>query len=169
MRGAQMMARVRKQAVTGVMPPSVEEAVIRETWPSVARAAGIAGLGRALTRTVVLAPLAWLLMAPFYFSKVLPFLACRYTLTNRRLMIRRGWKARPTHQIALNEIDDIQIVKDANSDFFRAATVDVYSGGKVALKLPGTPEPESFVNAVINACRAWAPGKMKAPFIPASA
>jgi hypothetical protein len=163
------MVRVRKQAVTGVMPPSVGEAVIRETWPSVARSPGIAGLGRALTRTVVLAPLAWLLMAPFYFSKVLPFLGRRYTLSNRRLMIRRGVKAVPGQQISLNEIDDIRIVKDANSDFFRAATVEVYSNGHVVLKLPGTPEPEAFVNAVINACRAWAPGKLKAPFVPASA
>jgi hypothetical protein len=161
------MVRVRKQAVTGVMPPSVEEAVIRETWPSVSRSSGIAALGRALTRTIVLAPLAWLLMAPLYFSKVLPLVGRRYALTNRRLMICRGVKAVPAQQIALNEIDDVRIVKDANSDFFRAATVEVYSNGQVVLKLPGTPEPEAFVNAVINACRAWAPGKMNAPFVPA--
>jgi hypothetical protein len=163
------MVRVRKQAITGVMPPSVGEAVIRETWPSVARSPVIAGLGQALTRTILLAPLAWLLMAPVYFSKVLPFLGIRYTLTNRRLMICRGVKAKPSREIALNEIDDVRIVKDANSDFFRAANVEVYANGQVVLKLPGTPEPESFVNAVINACRAWAPGKMKAPFVPASA
>jgi hypothetical protein len=161
------MAKVRKQAVTGVMPPSVEEAIIRENWPSVASWPGLASLGRALTGTIILAPLAWLLMAVPYFLKVAPFAACRYTLTNRRLMVRRGWIARPTRQIALNEIDDLQIVKDANSDFFRAATVDVISNGQVALKLPGMPEPEAFVNAVINACRAWAPGRMKAPFVPA--
>src|ERR1700688_700472 len=106
-----IMVRVRKQAITGVMPPSVGEAVIRETWPSLARSPGIAGLGRALTRTIVLAPLAWLLMAPFYFSKVLPVLGVRYTLTNRRLMICRGVMAKPSQQIALNEIDDIRIVK----------------------------------------------------------
>jgi hypothetical protein len=46
--------------------------------------------------------------------------------------------------------------------------VEVYSNGRVALKLAGTPAPEAFVHAIINACRAWAPGKMKAPFVPAS-
>jgi hypothetical protein len=82
-------------------------------------------------------------------------------------MIRRGLKRRPGQQVALNEIDDLRIVKDANSDFFRAATVEVLANGNVVLKLPGTPEPEAFVNAVVNACRAWAPGKMKAAFVPA--
>jgi hypothetical protein len=162
------MMMARTQAVTGVTPPSVGEAVIRETWPSVASAPGLASLGRLLTGTIILAPLAWLLMAPIYFGKLLPFIACRYTLTNRRLMIRRGWRKKPTHQIELADIDDVRVVKDANSDFFRAATIELYSQSRVALKLPGTPEPEAFANAVINACRAWAPGKMQAPFISAA-
>ena len=163
------MVKVRKQAVTGVVPPSVEEAIIRENWPSVAAWPGLAGLGRVLTRTILLAPLAWLLMALPYFLKVGPIWACRYTLTNRRLMVRRGWKRKPTRQIALNEIDAIRVVKDANSDFFRAATLQVMSNGQVALTLPGTPGPEAFAHAVTNACRAWAPGRMKSPFVPASA
>jgi hypothetical protein len=161
------MEKVREQAVAGLTPPSVGEAVIRENWPSVAAWPELASLGRALTRTIVLAPLAWLLMALPFFLKVAPFAARRYTLTNRRLMIRRGLKRRPGQQVALNEIDDLRIVKDANSDFFRAATVEIIANGNVVLKLPGTPEPEAFVNAVVNACRAWAPGKMKAAFVPA--
>lgn len=161
------MAKVRKQAVTGLIPPSADEAVIRENWPSVAAWPGLAGLGRALTRTIVLAPLAWLVMALPYFLKVAPFAARRYTLTNQRLMIRRGLTRKPGQQVKLTEIDDLRVVKDANSDFFRAATVEVVSNGNVVLKLPGTPEPEAFVNAVTNACRAWAPGKMKAAFVPA--
>src|SRR5437763_17052813 len=79
------------QAVTGVMPPELAEANIRTVWPSVTEVSpGIANLGRALIKTVVLAPLAWLLMAPLYFKKILPFLAKRYTLTNRRLVVQRG-------------------------------------------------------------------------------
>ena len=170
------------QVVTGVVPPELGEAKIREAWPSVASKPALATVGRKLTATVVLAPLAWLLMSSVYFGKLLPIVGRRYRLTNRRLMIRKGWtniadahaaladiKTIPGVQVALADIDDVRMVLDGNSDFFRAADVEVYSNGQVVLKLPGTPEPDSFVNAVINACRAWAPGKLKAPFVPASA
>ena len=161
---------IRQQAVTGVIPPELAEARIREAWPSVARISVLASLGRALTGTIVLAPLAWLLMSGAYFSKLLPFLMTRYTLTNRRLMIRKGWGGKPTKEVALADIDEVRVVSDANSDFFRAGTLEIVSGGQVVLTLPGLPEPDAFRHAVINACTAWVPGKAKTlPFIAASA
>jgi hypothetical protein len=163
------MNDVRRQVVTGVVPPQLGEALIREVWPSVAAHPAVAGLGRALTRTIVAAPLAWLLMAPFYFLKVLPFLARRYTLTNRRLMVQRGLKPKPTDQVALAEIDDVRVTRDANSEFYRAGTLEVLSQGKVVLTLPGVPEPESLRHSIINAVKAWVPGKANAPIVPASA
>jgi len=164
------MVDYRQQAVTGVVPPDVGEARIREVWPSVASAPAIAGLGQKLTRTIVLAPLAWLIMSAVYFGKLLPFAAKRYTLTNRRLMIRHGWKGTPAHEIPLAKIDDVRVVNDAHSDFFRAGTLEILEGGNVVMKLPGTPEAEAFRIAVLNARNAWVPGKAKTmPFIAASA
>jgi hypothetical protein len=163
------MTQAPVQAVTGVVPPELSEARIREAWPSVAAFPALANLGRTLTGTVVLAPLAWLLMASVYFGKLLPFLACRYTVTNRRVMIRRGWSARPRHEIALGDIDDVRVVTDANSDFFRAGTIEILSKGLVALTLYGVPSPESFRHAILNARNAWVPGKAKGPWQPASA
>src|SRR5262249_21017869 len=151
----------------GVVAPQLGEALIREAWPSVA-ATPAAALGRTLTRTIVLAPLAWLLMAPFYFFKILPFLAKRYTLTNRRLMIQRGLKPAPTVEVKLEEIDDVKLVTDANSQFFRAGNLEIVCNGRVAMTLAGVPEADSFRQAIINSCNAWAPGKMKRPFISAS-
>src|SRR5262249_38080574 len=139
----------RMQVITGVVPPQSGEAMIRELWPSVARRPAVAGLGKMLNelggkvaRTGILFPIGlliaaagWMLMAPFYFSKVMPFLAQRYTLTNRRLMIRRGWKAKPSHEVALADIDDVRVVKDANSDFFMAGNLEIISKGEVRLTL----------------------------------
>ena len=174
----------RKQIITGVVPPQAGEAMIRELWPSVAAHPAVAGLGKNLTqiagkiaRTVVLFPVglaiaavAWVIMAPTYFGKLLPFVAKRYTLTNRRLMIRRGLKPKPSKEVALADIDDIRIVKDANSDFFMSGTVEVISKGQVVLKLPGVPGPEAFRHAILNAVKAWVPGKAAdGSFIPASA
>ena len=161
----------RQQPVTGVVPPQVAEAKIRETWPSVSRAPGVANLGRLLTRTILLAPLGWLVMSLLYFSKVAPVFARRYTLTNRRLMVRHGWSGKVAGEIPLADIDEVRIQTDANSDFFRAATLEILSGGQVRLTLPGTPEAEAFRIAILNACNAWVPGRTSktVPFVPASA
>jgi hypothetical protein len=159
----------RKQIVTGLVPPQLGEAKIREVWPSVTAHPGVARLGQTLTRTIIGAPLAWLLMAPFYFLKILPGLARRYTLTNQRLMIRRGMKAQPTHEVPLDAIDDVRLRTEGTSAFFRAGDLDIVSQGKVVLTLQGVPEPESFRHSIMQAVKAWVPGKASGPFVPAKA
>jgi hypothetical protein len=120
--------------------------------------------------TIVLAPLAWLLLAPAYFKKVLPILGRRYTLTNRRLMIQRGWVRKVVQEVALADIDDVRVHADGNSAFYRAATLEIISKDQVVMKLPGVKDPESFRHAIVNAYKAWVPGKaVTGNFVPASA
>ena len=157
------------QVITGVMPPQLGEARIREAWPSVHCQPAVASIGRMLTGTIVLAPLAWLLMAPVYFGKVLPIIGRRYTLTNRRLMIRKGWKCGIGQEIALADIDAVRVAADANSDFFRAANLEIVSKGEVVMTLRGVPEPDGFRHAILNSCNAWVPNRARGPFIAASA
>jgi hypothetical protein len=157
------------QVITGVVPPQLAEARIRDAYPSVASAPAIAGLGRALTRTIVLAPLGWLVMSAVYFGKLLPVVGKRYSLTNRRVMIRKGWKGLPSAEIALADIDDVRVVTDGNSDFFRAGNLEIVSKGQVALTLAGVPEPEGYRHAILNARNAWVPGRTSGAFVPASA
>ncbi len=162
----------RKQAVTGLVPPQVDEAKIRDVWPSVSAFPAVAALGQKLMRSIVLAPMGWLLLAPFYFRKVLPVfgLARRYTLSNRRLMIQKGLKPVPSQEVALADIDEVRIKEDDNSKFYRAATLEIISKGQVVMTLLGVPNPESFRHAILNACTAWVPGKaVTGNFIPASA
>jgi Bacterial PH domain len=164
------MADSQAFPISGVVPPELAEARIREIWPSVARMPFVAGLGRSLTRTIVLAPLAWLVMSIAYFGKLMPVLMRRYLLTNRRLMVRVGWSGKPSAEAPLDKIDQVRVVTDANSDFFRAGTIEIVNGAHVILTLTGVPEPHSFRWAILNARNAWVPGKSKTlPFIPASA
>ena len=163
---------VARQAVAGLTAPQTSEALIRETWPTVVDAnAGAAALGKKLINSIVLAPLGWLLMAPLYFKKILPYFARRYTLTNRRIMIQRGLKPKPAQEVALADIDDVRLVPGSFDQFFETGTLEVVAKGQVALTLTGVPEPESFRWAIVNACAAWVPGKSKivGAFIPASA
>jgi hypothetical protein len=161
-----------RQAVAGLTPPQVGEAVIREAWPTVLNASpAAAALGQKLIRSVFLAPLGWLLLAPLYFKKIMPFLARRYTITNRRVMIRRGLKPSPTHEVALADIEDVRLAAGSLDEFYKSGTLEVIAKGQVALTLTGVPEPEGFRRALLNACAAWVPGKGKivGAFIPASA
>ena len=153
------MVDARKEVATGMTTPLNEEVMIREVWPSVTAVPAAAALGQKLIRSIVLAPLGWLLLLPVYFLKILPFVAKRYTLTNRRLMIRRGLKATPAQQVTLEQIDDVRLVESSIDKFFRSATLEILSGEKVALSLPAVPEADSFRRAVLDTRIAWAPRK----------
>src|SRR5438093_8857816 len=75
------------QPVTGVVPPQLAEATIRTVWPSVTAASpAAANLARPLMRSIVLAPLGWVVLI-WPFVKRLLFVPRRYALTNHRLLI----------------------------------------------------------------------------------
>ena len=159
-----VFADPRTQAVTGVTPPQLGEAIIRDVWPSVAAHPGPAGLARACYRTIILAPIGWLVLAPIYFTKLLAVgpglsgLATRYRLTNRRLMICKGFKPVPEKEVPLDRIKDVKLVTDANSEFFLAGRLDVMDpAGQTVLTLPGVREPESVRQAILQAAAAWGP------------
>jgi hypothetical protein len=159
-----------RQAVAGLMPPQLGEAMIREVWPSVVGyAPGLCGMAAALMRSVVLAPLGWLLLAPVFGRKFSPVICRRYTVTNRRLMIRTGLRPAPKQEVPLADIDDVRVVPESLDAFYRAGDLEVLSRGQVVMKLPGVPEPESFRHSILNAVRAWVPEKAKGPWVPASA
>jgi hypothetical protein len=213
-----------RQAVAGVMPPQLSEALVREVWPTVGHGQSAmanlgkrlirtglptptsatwwsavanlgkrlirtvflaplgwalltvvrvqpaaANLGKRLIRTVFLAPLGWGLLAPLFLAKFAPVVCQRYTLTNRRLMVQRGWKPAPRDEVPLEQIDEVRLDPASYDAFYHSGTLEVVSGGKVALRLTGVPEPEGFRQAIVNAVHAWVPAKAKGPFLPASA
>jgi hypothetical protein len=166
-------AAAPRQAVAGLMPPQLDEALIREGWPTVvAFSPGISRLGERLMKTIVLAPFAWFfLLAPLFLWKFRPFFCKRYTLTNRRLMIQRGIKPQPVAglEVPLADIDDVRIADGTYDPFYLSGDLEVLSKGQVRLRLRGAPEPESFRHAILNAVKAWVPEKAKGPFLPASA
>jgi hypothetical protein len=142
---------------------------IREVWPTVARAPAIAGIGKMLNNTIVLAPLGWLIMSLVYFGKVLPIVGIRYRLTDKKIAIVRGWSGAVSQAIALGDIDDVKLDTASIDQFFRSADLQVMSGGKVEMTLTAVPDAESFRHMILDARNAWAPGKVKLlPFIAAS-
>lgn len=158
-----------RQAVSGVIPPQLGEATIRDVRPSVVEASGaVAALGKRLILSIFLAPLGWMVMLPLFLKKLSPFVCRRYTLTNRRLMIQTGLKPSPVEEIPLAEIDEVRIDPASIDSFFRSGDLEIVARGVVKMRLVGVREPESFRRAILNAATAWA-GKPAGPFMPASA
>lgn len=142
---------------------------IREIWPSVKRVPAIANLGKMLNNTIIFAPLGWLIMSVVYFSKVLPIVAVRYRLTDKRIMILGGWNGSISQQVLLADIDDVVLDGDSIDHFFRSADLKIMSLGEVAMTLTAVPDAESFRHMILDARNAWAPGRVKSlPFISAS-
>jgi len=176
------MGDMRMQAVMGVIPPEVAEARIAVRWPSVAAYGGVAKLGASMQQTAnglfrwtlnqpavlagllmfvtvplafLLAAPAWLLMAPPYYLKVLPVFMTRYTLTNRRIMIQRGWSLKPVQEVKLEDIEAVKVAAGSEQPFFLAADLEILSAGKPALTLKGVKEYQQFKIVLENAYLAW--------------
>jgi hypothetical protein len=159
-----------EQAITGVTPPQLTEARIREEWPTVMGVSPtLATLARKLMQSLVLLPLGFLLLLPLFLRKIGPFVCRRYTLTNRRLMIQRGLKPTPVQEISLGDIDEVRLDPAKIDPFYISATLEIVSKGQVVMTLPGTPEPEGFRQAIVNAYTSWVPNNAKGPFQAASA
>ncbi len=155
---------------TGTMAAEDKETRIRLVWPTVARVPAVAGLGKLLTNTIVLAPLGWIVMGFFYFSKVLPVIGVRYLLTDKRIKILRGWKGNASQAVPLADIDDVKLDPASIDQFFRSADLQIITGGKVEMTLTAVPDAASFRHTILDARNAWAPGKVKMlPFISAAA
>lgn len=164
-----MSTVITTQPIAGLTPPDQFEARVRDRFPSVAANFAIATLGHRLTQTIFLAPVAWVIMALPFFGKLLPVIGRKYRITNRRVMICAGWTMKPVAEVPLAQIDDVRVIPDANSNFFRAATLEIVTAGKVAMTLPGVPEPEAFRQTILNTRDAWVPEKVKQlPFISAA-
>ena len=158
------LAQLHTQAIAGVVAPRMQEAMLREVWETVAANVAATSLVRKLLGTIVLAPLGWLLIAPLFAKRLLGFLpglgflTVKFTLTNRRLMIRKGMKPVPGLEIRLDEIGDVRLIADANTAFYGTANLEVHKkDGSVAFTLAGVPDPESFRQAILQARDAWGP------------
>lgn len=132
------MTDMRQQAITGVVPPQVSEALIAVRWPSLAATtAGQIGAriqlaARDLLRAVMRLPFvlaallivpmtviaivmvlpAWLLMAPFFLLRILPGTATRYALSNQRLMVQKDklkFMGLPVPAVRLAPVQEVKL------------------------------------------------------------
>ena len=141
------------QAIAGVTPSQSQEMTVMIVWPSIARLP----LGRFLGRlyecpygfyifTVgnILALLSAPLAMVLYFLKVLPGIAIRYRLTNRRVVVERGMLGVYERGVELDRFNAIDIEVRPGQAWFDAGDLVFRLDQTETFRLAGVSRPDAF-------------------------
>lgn len=153
-----------KQAIPGVVPPGVAEATIHVIRPSMAaypvgrfigRMCSIqAGVGGILTVGNLMALALIPLALAIYLRNLGPWFACRYRLTNRRLILERGMTNEPERWVSLDDFDNIEIKTLPGQEWYPAGELIFRKGTIETFRLSGVRNPEAFRQVCLKAQRA---------------
>jgi hypothetical protein len=149
-----------KQAIAGVAPPELSEVTVMTVWPSFAatgcgRFLGLllaiqAGFG--MFRVGRLGALLLMPVAPvLYMYLRLPGVVRRYRLTNRRVAVLRGVRAKVEWFVDLDRFDAIEVVVRPGQEWYHAGDLVFRKGALETFRLPGVPRPETFRHTCLKA------------------
>jgi hypothetical protein len=153
------------QAIAGVTPAQTQETTVMTVWPSVAAY----GLGRTLGQLydirmpdIYFLRLGRLLALAFipvslvlFFLRVAPYVGTRYTLTNRRLIVHKGWKMAEDKAIDLDRFDKIEVEVLPGQSWYDAGDLVFKLGNVETFRLSGVSRPEAFRSTVFKAHQVY--------------
>jgi hypothetical protein len=143
-----------KSPFSGIVPSELGEVPSVTIWPTI----GALPAGRLVGRLAetrlgwgewfTVGKLLALATIPISLSvfcwQLMPYVCRRYTLTNRRILIRRGLLPADEHWISLDEFDAVAIDVLPGQDWLHAGDVVFKRAGNEVLRLPGVSRPEVF-------------------------
>jgi hypothetical protein len=142
------------QPIAGVAPPELSEVTCKVVWPTIAAtragrlvgqlAAVRLGWGEFFTLGKLLAVAAIPLSLAVFAWQLMPYICRRYTLTNRRIVIRKGLTAADGRWISLDEFDAIDVEVLPGQAWLHAGDLVFRHGELAVLRLAGVPRPETF-------------------------
>lgn len=151
-------------AISGVAPAQEAEVNVMTVFPSLAASPIGEALGRiyalewgipigafrlSIGKLAVLAfiPVSLLL----YALGIAPFVSRRYSLTNRRVLVQRGWMSVPERWIGFERFDAVDVVQSPGQVWFRAADL-IFRKGKVeTFRLAAVPHADAFRSTILKA------------------
>lgn len=153
---------MKKQAIAGVSPQTVGETTIQTVWPSHAMHWFAYFLGENVYSIEwpgvyifrlgnLLAFLSIPLILPIFFYYLLPIVAIRYRLTNRRVMVMRGMIAEEERSIALDAFDRIDIDVKPGYVWYGVGDLVFYRGNVECFRLEAVSQPETFRHTCLKA------------------
>lgn len=158
-----------KQAIAGVTPFDMDEATVMTVWPSNAAIwLGPLPLGRLLGRLYSvqggfyifkLSSLFCLLSIPLalvlYLKRVGPFVATRYRLTNRRVIVEAGLKCKESKSIGLDRFDSVDVELLPGQQWYDAGDLVFRRGDVETFRLEGVSRPHAFRETCIKAQKSF--------------
>jgi hypothetical protein len=152
------------QPIAGVTPSELSEVTCKVAWPTVGATRlgqlvgrladvrlgwGVFTLGNLLALATIplsLAAFSWQLM---------PYVCRRYSLTNRRIIIRKGLLPADHRWIAFDEFDAIDVAVLPGQQWLHAGDLIFRHGDLEVLRLAGVSRPETFRQMCWTARRAF--------------
>jgi len=155
-----------KQAISGVSPPAASESTIMMVWPSMGRTpfgqtlgrlySIKAGIGHILTVGNLIALASIPQALALFFLALNPFTCLRYRLTNRRVVVEKGYKATVEKEVSLDNFDTIEVEILPGQEWFPCSNLVFLKGKVETFRLDGVPHAEGFRHTCLNAQRGYA-------------
>jgi hypothetical protein len=157
------------QAIAGVTPISEKEVTCMTVWPSVAgMSLGPFPIGRILGQLysiqvgippLTVGHLICLLTIPvalvLYAKRIGPFVATRYRVTNKRIVVERGMSGKEERSIDLDKFESIEVRVRSGQEWFDAGDLVFLQGNVEKFILEGVSRPQAFRNVCIKSQRAY--------------
>lgn len=152
-----------RQPISGVAPPQLGEVTVMTVWPTMGSLAPGRLLGLMYRRNVRSAwgniltfkNLIVLVTIPFallmFAWLIAPFRCLRYRLTNRRVIIQRGYTSRDVTSVTLDQFDTIDVHVIPGQEWFHAGDLVFKRGPIETFRLHGVSRPETFRQTCIKA------------------
>jgi hypothetical protein len=150
-----------QQPISGVMPSELAEVTCKVTWPTigairfgrlVGRLADIRlGVGDFFTLGKLMAVATIPISLAVFGWQLMPWVCRRYTLTNRRIIIRKGLRALDERWISLDDFDAIEVDVLPGQEWLHAGDLIFQHGDHEVLRLPGVSRPEAFRRVCLTA------------------
>ena len=108
-------------------------------------------LGRVFTLGTLLAVATIPISLAVFAWQLMPFVARRYRLTNRRVVIQKGLSAVDEAAVGLDEFDAIDIEILPGQKWFHAGDLAFRRQGEEVFRLPGVSRPEPLRQSCLKA------------------
>lgn len=146
--------------ISGVSPAELKETTVMTVWPSNAKYALGRLLGQAYEITFPdvyifrLGNLFALASIPvalvLFFLRIAPFVATRYQLTNRRVVVQRGLMGKDERWVEHDRFDSISIEVQPGQAWYDAGDLIFKQGNTETFRLEGVSRPEAFRQTVMK-------------------
>jgi len=153
-----------KQPLAGVTPPELEEVDAMTVWPTIGAtrlgqmvgklAAVRVGWGQFFTLGKLWALATIPVSLAVFGWQLMPYVCRRYTLTNRRIIVRKGLMPADEQWIGLDEFDAIGVEVLPGQQWLCAGDLVFQRAGIEALRLAGVSRPEVFRQVCLTAQKA---------------